>query len=299
MMETCPPPSELDSITPYLETRPERSLFKGKWTGDILLVEDYAPNQEVARLHLESAGHKVTVAGNGKEAVKACEDKKYDVILMDLQMPEMDGFEASIRIRFNKTQNADIPILAMTANADADIRKSCREALMTDVLTKPIRRVSLLAAVERWLISIKEGMVPGPVSLTKSPPTQEAKEPEPMPVANSDTVPLDYEVALDEFGSVDILGNVVMHFVQNVEKQIEIMKESLLTKDRDRLRREVHSIKGGASTLEAGPLTEISGQLEAIFKHGSLDEAQPVLEAFFAEFNRFRKYVTDDLRLVR
>jgi len=115
----------------------------------ILLAEDGPVNQQVAVGLLEMLGHQVDVANNGREAVDAVQQRDYDVVLMDLEMPEMDGLEATAAIRREAGKNQHVPIVAMTAHAVGGFRDQCLAAGMDDFLTKPIRPAELIAALER------------------------------------------------------------------------------------------------------------------------------------------------------
>ncbi|MCB1915778.1 MAG: response regulator [Rhodocyclaceae bacterium] len=117
---------------------------------EVLLAEDHPVNQEIARIMLESLGCRVTVAANGRAAVEAFSGGRFDVVLMDCQMPEMDGFEATYRIRAKEQAGARTPILALTANAMAGDREQCLAAGMDDYLSKPIQTDELGAALARW-----------------------------------------------------------------------------------------------------------------------------------------------------
>ena len=114
----------------------------------ILLAEDNAVNQKLALRLLERMGYRADVVGDGSEAITAIEDGTYDVILMDVQMPEVDGLEATRRIRAT-WPDRPIRIVAMTANAMAEDREACLAAGMDDYVSKPIRVEELVAALER------------------------------------------------------------------------------------------------------------------------------------------------------
>ena len=115
----------------------------------ILLVEDGLINQKVACGMLEKRGHQVEVANNGREAVAAVERSTYDLVLMDVMMPEMDGFEATAAIReIERTSGGHMPIVAMTAHALKDDRKRCLAAGMDDYLSKPVQAKALYAMLE-------------------------------------------------------------------------------------------------------------------------------------------------------
>ncbi|HET7818641.1 MAG TPA: response regulator, partial [Bacteroidia bacterium] len=121
---------------------------------EVLLVEDNSLNQMVAEKFLESMGTKIDIAENGAEAVKMLKKKNYDLVLMDIQMPEMDGYEATRCIRNNFSgKKKDIPILAMTAHAFQGEEMKCRQAGMNDYITKPLNRSILLDKVRQLLTS--------------------------------------------------------------------------------------------------------------------------------------------------
>jgi two-component system, sensor histidine kinase and response regulator len=119
----------------------------GKRKLQILLTEDNAVNQKVAMIHLRKFGFSVDVAENGQQAVEAVQKRCYDLVLMDIQMPEMDGYEATRTIR---GAGYDLPIIAMTANAMKGDREKCLEAGMNDYLSKPVNPKELLAKIEHW-----------------------------------------------------------------------------------------------------------------------------------------------------
>lgn len=116
----------------------------------ILIAEDNPVNQRLARRLIEKLGYKADIVNNGLEALKAIERKSYDVILMDCQMPELDGYEATRRIRDGQTGKTRIPVLAMTANAMAGDREKCLDAGMDDYITKPVDLRCLREALEKW-----------------------------------------------------------------------------------------------------------------------------------------------------
>jgi signal transduction histidine kinase/ActR/RegA family two-component response regulator len=118
----------------------------------VLLVEDNTINQKVARAMLEKMGYTIDIAFNGAEAVEALQQKKYGLVLMDLQMPVMDGYEATKVIRSSgKVLDSEIPIIAMTANASKEDRQQCLDAGMDDYVPKPVERKVMLNMLQRWL----------------------------------------------------------------------------------------------------------------------------------------------------
>lgn len=122
----------------------------------VLLAEDNPVNQRLALRILEKRGHNVLVAGNGREAVSACEDQPFDVVLMDVQMPEVDGFEATAIIREReKGSGRRTPIIAMTAHALNGDKERCLAAGMDAYVAKPVRSLELLDLVEKYAVSNK------------------------------------------------------------------------------------------------------------------------------------------------
>jgi CheY-like chemotaxis protein len=115
----------------------------------ILLAEDHQPNQMVVKLMLRSLNCQIEVAVNGLEAANACAQRGYDLILMDCQMPEMDGFSAAMEIR-RHGHNQETPIIALTANVLEEDRERCFAAGMNDYLSKPIRKNQLIETIQKW-----------------------------------------------------------------------------------------------------------------------------------------------------
>jgi CheY-like chemotaxis protein len=122
-----------------------------KQTARILVVEDNLVNQKVALFLLKKFGYQADTASNGKEGVKAVQQVSYDLILMDVMMPEMDGYEATQKIRAMDNNRKDIPIIAMTANAMKGDREKCLKAGMNDYITKPVKPENLLEAITNWV----------------------------------------------------------------------------------------------------------------------------------------------------
>jgi len=135
-------------------------LLMASTAARILVVDDYATNRQLAELLLKSAGHQVTLAETGEQALDACRETTFDLILMDLQMPGMDGTEAVQRIRAMDHPNARVPILAMTASGEASTRSACLEASMDDVMVKPIRREPFLITCSIWLQDVPSRVSP-------------------------------------------------------------------------------------------------------------------------------------------
>lgn len=146
-LHPCDPPAQ----APESEALPGPSSASGPLKAHVLMAEDNPVNQKLGQLMLERMGCKVTLAGDGREAVERARAERFDLILMDIQMPEMDGLEAARALRENGGQSKGVPIIAVTANAMASDRAECMAAGMNDFVAKPFKAVELKTCMLRWL----------------------------------------------------------------------------------------------------------------------------------------------------
>ncbi len=283
-VKTCPTRPEPEALALISQSSMTCAQQAPRCTGHILLAEDYPTNQQLARSHLESAGHSLEIAENGVEAVAVCREHRFDLILMDLQMPEMDGYEATRRIRSELPDYAHVPILAMTANASASARKACREAGIDDVITKPIRRGPFLATIDRWL---------APSDDEVQPPPSANQEPRQGSDATRPDTPLDYDQAVEGFGGDRaLLDAVTDQFLQDVAGRIPLLREAIASEDAEVVRREAHKIHGGAANLTAMPLAAAAERLELLGESGDLAEAPEALDKFEERFQELKRFVS-------
>ncbi len=278
-------------------TRPLLAYTFGHKRYRILLVEDYLTNQQVATRHLETAGLTVDLAENGQEAVAAFQRGGYDLILMDLQMPIMDGYGATRAIRQLEAQNtppeqqpdsvpAPVPIIAMTAHATPQDQRACLEAGMDDYIAKPLRRKDFLAKVEKWLFRHEERQ-PGLETAPAAP--WQASSVAPSSVAPS-SASFDLTRAIKEFDNDrDFLFGVLKEFLQKGHTQIETIRQSLAEKNFEPAAREAHSIKGGAANLTADTLSGVAYELEQAARHGDAAAGSEVLTRLTLEFQRLEE----------
>jgi PAS domain S-box-containing protein len=287
----------------------------------ILLVEDYPTNQQVAMSHLKGAGHDVDLAENGLAALKLFRKNAYHLILMDVQMPVMDGYEATREIRKFETQGRQfeitdeisdhqtpfhdtlsqsttkrVPIIAMTAHAVEGYREECLEAGMDDYLTKPLKRKHFLGVVEKWTRSASdENAENSYLELTLPQGSMISHESDhPQDEQNQGAtkgLPMDFGKALKEFEDDEVLLMEVMKgFIENVRAQIEIIQQAIMRQDVERVRSEAHSIKGGAANLRADPLSGIAFELEIIGKSGKLEDGVEALKRLENELDDLERF---------
>ncbi|MGE4297788.1 MAG: transporter substrate-binding domain-containing protein [Desulfovibrionaceae bacterium] len=242
----------------------------------VLLAEDNEINQQVATELLEQARLVVTVASSGMEAVDKALAGAYDIILMDIQMPEMDGLEAARRIR--AAGKTDIPIVAMTAHAMAGDRERSLEAGMNDHITKPIDPDQLFTTLVRW---IAPGDRPVPDAPAPAPPTG-ADE---LPLAGIPGVAI-------KSGLTKVGGNKALYrkllgkFVEKHHDAVREIREQLAAGDRKTAERTAHTVKGVAGNIGAEPTQAAAGMVEAAIKardDAALDELLHTLHLHLSE----------------
>ena len=290
---------------------------------EILLVEDYPTNQMVAMQHLKAAGYNVDLAENGKKAIELLRRKDYDLILMDIQMPEMSGFDATDYIRKLEKENNTWPgivIIAMTAHAVSGYREICLARGFDDYITKPLIKKKLLSLILSWSKKINSLKSQSGVNKINKFVTGEhrvlpskheeisdknivfadgeelaAKTDE----SGSDAVlqPIDFTRALDDFeGDRELLFSVTDSFISNVRNQIDIMCKALGEGNGDIIRGEAHSIKGGAANIYAFELSSLAHELESAGASGKLGMIQEIMDRFEVEVERLDNYIMKNER---
>jgi PAS domain S-box-containing protein len=255
-----------EEVEPVTDGKRARSALR------ILLAEDNAMNQKVALRLLERLGYGADVASNGLEAIAALERQPYDVVLMDMQMPELDGLDATRRICERWPLESRPHIVAMTANALPEDREACFAAGMNDYVAKPIRAEELAAALKR------------------------AK-----PLRNGDAGSAGVEyVSLDddalrnlrELGGDDFLGEVIDAFLADAPELVATLRRSLDDAGAEELRRAAHTLKSNGATLGAGEFAELCRSLEQRAKAGELDGASELVERIEEAYPPLRDALT-------
>ncbi len=256
-------------------------LFRGT---PVLLAEDNVANQMVASEILSQAGFIVDVAENGKKAVEMTMNKDYASILMDVQMPEMDGLEATTRIRESHSKKI-LPIIAMTANAMRGDREKCLSAGMNDYVSKPINRVELLNALKKWIPEKKQDHAS---EMSDSIPskryeTASAKAQKP-PVSLSG---IDIEQALNRLGvSWTSFEKMLFAFKSSQPQELEKLQKALDDEDFETARLKAHSLAGISGNLSARTLATSARAVEKAARKREARELQHLLLKLETEFRR-------------
>ncbi len=228
----------------------------------ILLAEDNAVNQRLAVRLLEKWGHSATVAVNGRQAVEAWEQSRFDLILMDVQMPELSGFEAVAEIRRLEaalTPSPRIPIIAMTAHAMEGDREKCLEAGMDHYVTKPIDQRRLFEAIEGIFV--------------RTPPLETSEM-----NANSPPLTLDPDVVLRRFdGDHELLREVASLFFKDAPAYLLAIRDSICRSDGAALERAAHTLKGSVGNFGAAAAHDTALALEKMGRASDFTRAPETL----------------------
>ena len=242
----------IEAAAPKPETM-QRSLH-------ILVAEDHAVNQMLIRALLSKAGHRSEVVANGLEAVAAIRNKDYDLVLMDVQMPEMDGVAATRAIRKLSGAKGDVPIIALTANAMAGDREHYMGAGMDDYVSKPIQPDLLQAAIAR----VSEAAHAGSTKATPEHAQADADAKSRLPVFDADKLDA-LRMSLDE----DLLLQALGSLPDETQRAIVDMRAAFDSGDLEQVRRAAHGIKGMAANFAAVWLAEVARDIEQNAKAGT------------------------------
>jgi PAS domain S-box-containing protein len=264
-----------DSLITHHSLRENRGHLR------ILLAEDNAVNQLLALRLLEKQGHIVTTAANGRKALEALEQQPYDVILMDVQMPEMDGWEATRSIREKeKTTGSHIPIVAVTAHAMKGDEERCRAAGMDYYLTKPLRTQDLLEILKE-------------IANRKSMPERAIGQS--LKTSSRDAV--DLAGVLERLDGDRTLFDELTHaFEEECPNTVDGMRRAIASNDAKSLEHFAHTLKGSSASLGALAVSEAAGEIERLAHSENLDNTrdqftvlQMEIERMFSEFEVLRQ----------
>jgi signal transduction histidine kinase/CheY-like chemotaxis protein/HPt (histidine-containing phosphotransfer) domain-containing protein len=244
----------------------------------ILLAEDNITNQQVAVGILKKMGFRADAVADGAEAVRSLTALPYDLILMDVQMPVMDGLEATRRIRdpHSAVRNHQIPVIAMTANAMRGDREKCMEAGMDDYVAKPVSPKALAEVLEKWLP--REERAAGEKTTHAREASAQSSRPEPLVFNKPDLLA---RLMDDE----DLARQVVSAFLEDIPKQLAALKAFLQDGDAAACGRQAHTIKGAAANVSGEALCEVAFDIERACKTEDLKTVSarfPELESQFA-----------------
>jgi len=239
----------------------------------VLLVEDNDVNQLVASAILEQWAIKPIIARDGTEAIDKWREHQPDIILMDCQMPIMDGYEASRQIRANEPAQKRVPIIALTANSMHGDREKCFSAGMDDYLTKPFKEEDIYKMLQKWLDK-----------------TADTAEAESAMSANAETdTPFMNETTLDnlrQFLNEEKLSLLLARYIDDSANLIQQLQVALEMDNQAEARRLAHSLKSTSANVGALPLSELAKDVEGLARDGDLKQIRsslPELGQCFAQ----------------
>jgi CheY-like chemotaxis protein/HPt (histidine-containing phosphotransfer) domain-containing protein len=278
--------TKVSEQTNYASPAEHRSFFDAR----VLVIEDNVVNQMVAEEMLKTMGCRVHVATNGREGVDRVLRDSYDLVFMDIQMPEMDGYEATAVIRaWEKTHHCKpTPIVALTANALEGYRETCLAAGMNDYLSKPFEQQQLLSTLARWL--------PTQTHQSTSPAILNLDRPQAQAALAADT--LDKIRALQRPEAPSILKKVVYLYLENAPSQIHTLSDAIHQNDAQRLRDTAHSLKSSSANLGAHRLAALCQALEERGRQQQLEDVHELLNQVVAEFTRVQHALQAELEKV-
>jgi len=229
----------------------------------ILLAEDNPVNQQVAVAMLVKRGHEVHVVSNGREAVEAITARDYDAVLMDVQMPEMDGFEATEALRA-MPRGRDLPIIAMTAHALSGERERCLAHGMTDYLAKPFKALELFTLIERA----------AEPATAKAPPS-----PPPQTQTSAPAVDLEgFRTMLREAGAEGAFYSVLDTFLRHAPDRLAALATAAASGNGTDLAKAAHVFRGAAATIGARELADLLERIETTARAGDVEAARQTFE---------------------
>ena len=251
-------------------TRPLRPLR-------VLLAEDNATNQKLAVCLLQKHGHSVVVAEDGEKAVEAVGREIFDLILMDVQMPIMDGLEATAAIREQQESTGTrTPIIALTANALIGDRERCLRAGMDNYVTKPLNAASLFAIIERTVNAASESHSQNSAA----------------PAASSDgtTSPaFDYAASLAQIGDdPELLGQLIAVFLEQLPRLLPPIAQAVRVRDGKAIRQSAHALCSSVSVLAAAPAKEAARRLELMGLNLDLEHVETIHQNVIEEVARLQ-----------
>jgi len=262
-----------------------------KLGGRVLVVEDSPTNQALVELLLKKLGVEVVIVENGQLAVQKAMEEKFDVILMDIQMPVMDGYEATNQLRKNGVK---IPIIALTAYAMRGDDEKCFAAGCSDYLTKPIDRKKLIETIMKYL-AVK-GLSPDPsvAALAKTEASQNSPAAGVTQPSAAAGIEIDWQLLMERISSQELVDEIVPIFMKDNTERMKMLSQAVEKNDEREIKFYAHSIKGAAATIGATGISEIARQLEAAVRDLDNSKYKSMFQELSVRFIRLVDFLSKD-----
>jgi signal transduction histidine kinase/CheY-like chemotaxis protein len=272
------------SLSPKLDRRLTVQIPKLAHADKVILVADDSPvNQKVALLQLKSLGLQARAVSSGEEAIEQVRTGEYSLVLMDCQMPEMDGFQATKAIRkLEEGTEKHIPVIALTGSADAEGRTKCMNSGMDEVLIKPVAPNKLMEVIDRFLKGEHQ---------EKSPRiTQTILKPDASVVAATPLRdPVDFEQLKRSCG-VDVAHDIILVYLSAAETLLDGLREARESRDAVALSALSHQLRGSSQAVGAQEMVTLSDKLSAYARKNNWIEAKETIESLIYSFSRLKKF---------
>ncbi len=245
----------------------------------VLLAEDNPMNQKLAIALLKKAGYSVDAVENGQMVLDALGRASYDLVLMDVQMPEMDGLKATRAIREKEGEKSHIPIIAMTAHAMKGDKERCLQAGMDDYISKPIEPQVMIDTIEKWAKPYRR----------RTALPRQGRSPK---GDRSKGLPIDLETALSRFDNDrEFLRQLLQEFLEVAPEQLGTLDEAVRRGDAKTLQSEAHRLKGAAGNLSARFIADLALELETSGRNGDLSGAEKTIAELRTELKKLQEYL--------
>ena len=278
----------------------DRQASRPRFSGRVLVAEDNAVNQQVALGMLRKFGLRADAAANGREALHALKTLPYDLALMDVQMPEMDGLEATREIRKAESQtripgiqHSRIPIIAMTAGAMREDREKCVEAGMDDYVAKPVNPEELAGVLEKWLPEAESRKSEGGCREREEGRTEPKTKSEKRSKAVDVPAVFDRAALLDRcMGDEDFVRKILGLFLDNAPQRVQELRTALDAGDASAARMAAHTIKGMAANAGAEAMSSLAGEMENAIQTGDMEAVRERVGELSEKLEELRAYST-------
>ncbi|MHB0946357.1 MAG: hybrid sensor histidine kinase/response regulator [Sedimentisphaerales bacterium] len=274
------------NIAEHLDSQSAR-VEESKFSGHILVAEDVKTNQILAKLLLNRMGLEVTIAEDGKQAVQKALNQKFDLIFMDIQMPFMNGYEATDVLR---KKGIKTPIVALTANAMAGDDKKCIEAGCDGYLTKPLDNRELLKIIRKYLLSGNQTLIEK-VDFAKSKADEHANLCLDPNTEVSEEI-INWEQLYNTWGDEEVIKEVTVIFLRDSRERLGKLSEAVKAQDSREIKFYAHSIKGSARTAGVKHLSDIASQLECAGRDNDIKTATTIFDKLETEFEKLDTFLS-------
>jgi two-component system sensor histidine kinase/response regulator len=283
VLQGRPQPAEAEAQQQLVKDQVAPAVARGQRM--ILVAEDNPVNQKVALLQLRELGFFATVVANGREAIDVIKQADFDAVLMDCQMPAMDGFEATKHIReWEKTTGKHVPIIAMTASALSSDREKCLAAGMDDYLSKPVTYDSLDSVLFKWVESdFAKNVSAGEI-------TMQEQGTEVQSLGTAQANPVDLKGLQELLGPEEAI-EVLQLFVNSTEELISQISDASLRHDTKLLKEAAHQLKGAASSVGANNIARVCLDLETCARNDDWSTASKLNLGLAQNFENTKSYI--------